>query len=282
MKRNNFSGILVIAVVILLFIVDIYYQSLLSNVPFWQADWFGTRALIFGFLLAFGGTYIFVQRSRKARKRQEEFSAQLIRTQEEGLRKLASHLHDSLQQNLLFLKNEMTQIEIELGAEMNQRFGRFSKTLQDTIEDVREITSELYPHQLENLGMKKALEALTEKIGNSHGISISRKISEIDGLFSKEQAIDFYRVIQELLNNIWKHSRANNASVEIYTNSMYLEAVVADDGKGIERIKRSDSNDSFGFQSMQERLRLLGGKMKVASKPNGGTKIRISIPLRNR
>jgi signal transduction histidine kinase len=279
MHRTTFSGILIAALIILLFFVDIYYQSVQSSVSLWETGWFRWRISVAAILLLLAGGYVWTQRLKRTRRKQEEFSKRLIQAKEEEWKRLASILHDSLGQDLLVLKTELTRAKNSPATEVNQRLQRISELLQETIEDVRAISSELYPHQIENLGLKKALEAMIDKVRRPSGINVHLSIADIDGILSKEYAINFYRIIQELVNNMLKHSGAKNMSVEIYKNPLYLEAVVSDDGCGIERTGKKSSQSGFGLQNIEERVRLLGGKIKIDSKRNKGTKVSISIKI---
>jgi len=279
MHRTTFSGILIAALIILLFFVDIYYQSVQSSVSLWETGWFRWRISVAAILLLLAGGYVWTQRLKRTRRKQEEFSKRLIQAKEEEWKRLASILHDSLSQNLLVMKTELNRAKNLPLLEMNQHLERISELVQETIDEVRAMSSELYPHQIENLGLKKSLEAMIDKVSRHSGVSVRVNIGDIDGILPKEHSINFYRIIQELVNNMLKHSGAKNMSVEIYKNSLYLETVVSDDGCGIQTIGKKSPDEGFGLQNIEERVRLLGGKIKIESKRNKGTKVSISIKI---
>ncbi len=284
MDKNLYPGILIAALALTLLIVDIYFRSVESAVPLWETDWFRWRVFVLALLIAFTGSFFWVQHLRKEKKRHEEFSRKLIETREEEWKRIASVLHDSLGQSMLVIKSELTQNinSPAVQGEVRENLLRVSSMVQDTIEEIRNVSSALYPHQLENLGLKKALESMVGKIASSSGIKFRMNIEDIDGIFSQEAEINLYRIIQELLNNIFKHSGASEASVEILKYPTYIIVKVSDDGIGPDSAGRARGmNDGgFGLQNLSERIRLLGGKMKIDSKSQKGTSFEISVPLR--
>jgi signal transduction histidine kinase len=284
MDKNLYPGILIASVLLVLLIVDIYFRSLESVVPLLETDWFRWRIFVLALLIAFTGSFFRVQHLRKEKNRHEEFSRKLIETREEEWKRIASVLHDGLGQNMLVIKSELTQNinSPAVQGEVKENLLRVSSMVQDTIEEIRNVSSALYPHQLENLGLKKALESMVGKIASSSGINFRINIEDIDSIFSQEAEINLYRVIQELLNNIFKHSGASEASVEVTRNPSYVSIKVSDNGIGPDSVGRARGmNDGgFGLQNLSERVRLLGGKMKADSKSHKGTSLEITIPLR--
>lgn len=284
MDKNLYPGILIAALALTLLIVDIYFRSLDSVVSIWETDWFRWRVFVLALLIAFTGSFFWVQHLRKEKKQHEEFSRKLIETREEEWKRIASVLHDSLGQSMLVIKSELTQNINALRDDgvVKENLVRVSSMVQDTIEEIRNVSSALYPHQLENLGLKKALESMVGKIASSSGINFRMNIEDIDGIFSQEAEINLYRIIQELLNNIFKHSGASEASVEILKYPTYIIVKVSDKGIGPDSAGRTRGmNDGgFGLQNLAERVRLLSGKMKVESKSHKGTSFEITIPLK--
>ena len=279
MDKNLYPGILIASILFLLLVVDIYYQSLQSAVPLWETDWFRWRVIVVVLLLAFTGSFFWLQHFRKEKNRHEDFSRKLIETREEEWKRIASVLHDSVGQNMLVIKSELTQNINSLNgqAEVKENLLHLSSMLQETIEEIREVSSALYPHQLGNLGLKKALESMVAKIAHSSGIKFRTNIDDIDGIFFPDAEISVYRIVQELLSNVMKHSNASEASVEIQTISSAVRIIVADNGKGIGSVKYAGGG-GFGLRNLAERVRLLRGKIKGDSKPNRGTTFEITIP----
>ena len=131
---------------------------------------------------------------------------------------------------------------------------------------------------LDQLGLTSAIETMIENVEESSGISFSVKIDNIDGLFEEKMEINVYRIIQESLNNIIKHSGAKKTQVKILKTNGQVNISVKDNGKGLdienEKIKRG-----FGLAGIRERTRILNGKLEINSQINKGAELKIMIPL---
>ena len=157
-----------------------------------------------------------------------------------------------------------------------------SNLVRDSIEEVREISYNLHPHQLERLGLKKALESAVKKAANASKINFDFVIDDIDDLFSENSKIYFFRIIQEAITNIIKHANATKASLYIERNSDYLMMTIADNGKGFNIKNYSAENlptAGLGLSNIAERVKLLKGKLKIRSNPEEGTVIQVNIPI---
>ncbi len=249
--------------------------------PFWENNYY--RILFSAFVLF--SIYMIVNSKLKKLKteklRQNQFSKQLMESQEEERKRLSQELHDSLGQNLLVIKN---QIDLYKSSEVKDEteLVEISNLIKESISEVKEISSNLHPHQLERLGLIKAVKAMVNKIAASANIEIDTKLDDLTGFFSPEAEINIYRIIQESLNNILKHSGSDKAIVEIKKEKEIIHLVVEDFGKGFD-INDTDTQNKFteglGLKSMKERVRLLNGEIKIDSSPNTGTKISITIKI---
>ncbi len=155
--------------------------------------------------------------------------------------------------------------------------------VKESINEVREISQNLHPHLLDRLGLNKALESVIKKVSKSSGIRIEYELDEVEKFFDKEKQIHFYRIIQEALNNIVKHARADKVEIKIEKKRKYLYTIVRDNGKGFDIKKVKAANHSkigFGLANMQERARLIGGNFSISSRLNKGTEIKMSILLK--
>ena len=174
------------------------------NPPFWLTWWFRilTTFIVIGVLV-----FIYKKRTRQLKKEkriQIEFSKQLIQSQEEERKRIASELHDSLGQDLLVIKN------IALLNKMNdEHFEEISKTAGPAIDEVRRISYNLHPYQLDRLGLTKAIGSMFQNIEGASNIKFDVYIDNVDDLFDKEKEINIYRIVQECVNNIVKHSASN-------------------------------------------------------------------------
>ena len=221
---------------------------------------------------------------KKEKAMQEDFSRQLIDSQESERKRIASELHDSLGQNLLVVKNSaLLGLNIaEDGSPTEKQFAEISTATSQALEEVREITHNLRPYHLDQLGLREALEFMLEKIGGSSPIRLSAEIDQMDGVFTKEAEMNLYRIVQESVNNVVKHSGATEAKVVLKCDGRQLRLVIEDNGKGfIADLGKGTGlqGRGFGLTGISERARMLGGKEVIHSVPGQGTRISVSVML---
>jgi signal transduction histidine kinase len=217
---------------------------------------------------------------------QQEFSRKQIESQEAERKRLASELHDGLGQNLLVVKNELQQfLSEQQGPQDDLR--RVTSLVQESVDSVREIASNLHPHHIERLGFCAAIEAMTENISHSAGLRIECSCDKLDHQLPKEIEIHLYRIIQEGLSNIVRHAFAHNARVEVRKNPKSMDVIITDDGCGFDirefredKIpgQSSDLRCGFGLASMLERARIIGGTLTIESSASSGTTIHLTLP----
>ncbi|MEW6125522.1 MAG: two-component regulator propeller domain-containing protein [Acidobacteriota bacterium] len=252
--------------------------------PFYRTWWFiGLIALAF---LGLGtlAYQIRVRQLTRAKVAQEEFSRQLIASQEQERKRIAAELHDSLGQNLLVIKNWVTMAKrfLEPDSRAREPLEEVATTVSHSIEEVREIAYNLRPYHLDEMGLTEALSSMLERIAEASGIRLLIEIDPIDGLFSSESEINLYRVIQECANNIVKHSQATAAEFFIRRDSQQLLVEIRDNGKGFDLNQiLNDKNRGFGLHGIAERVRLLGGKEAIQAVPGAGTTITIILEIPN-
>ena len=252
--------------------------------PFWLTWWFLSLVALGAVGAAVLAHRHRVTKLRRAHAAQETFSRQLIDSQEGERKRIAAELHDSLGQNLLIIKNRAL---IALGAAECRGMAReqveeINASVSEAIDEVREIAYDLRPFQLDRLGLTAALEAMIEKVAGASAIRFSCDIAPLDGLFSKESEIHLYRIVQESVNNIVKHSGAAEARVEVERDERGISLTVRDNGRGGAPTGDAPGESrprSFGLTGMAERVRILGGTSEVTSAPGQGTTIRIDLRL---
>jgi signal transduction histidine kinase len=152
-----------------------------------------------------------------------------------------------------------------------------------TIEEVRSISHNLRPHQLDQLGVTKTIRALAKQVAESSGIALTADVDKIDGLLSGDEEISLFRIVQESCNNMVKHSRATSAGLSVKRTGSGLEFALGDNGRGMD-VNAEQARDvlgkGFGLSGMQERARTFGWNLDIQSLPNRGTTIYLSIPLK--
>ena len=244
--------------------------------PWWRTWWF---SFIAGIIVI--GAIGLIYRSRiahlnKLAHAQIEFSRKLIESQESERKRIASALHDSHGQNLLIISNELQRYQ-ESDRITGKELLPLLETVKESIAEIRDISYNLHPHQLDRLGLRKAVDSMIRRIDRSAEATITSEIDDIDRLFDKKVQINIYRIIQEGINNIIKHSGATNAMISIKKTGRYVHIIFSDNGKGI-NYQEMKKNEGFGLAGMEERVKLLGGKFELRSKKGNGTLIQIILP----
>ena len=238
-----------------------------DNDVFKKAALFGgiTILLFFGVILLYRN-----QRHLKSNKLlQEKFSQELLVSQENERLRISKDLHDGIGQQLLVIKNKLM-----LAGDDDTK-----KMVNDTIEEVRSISRDLYPFQLQELGITKAIEYTIDQIDENTTLFISAEIDNIDNVFSKENEVNLFRIIQEGLSNILKHAKAEAGKVSVRKFPDQLIISIKDNGTGFEFSEKYQNPKSLGLKTLFERTKVLNGQMKVTSKKNNGTKLEFKFPI---
>jgi signal transduction histidine kinase/ligand-binding sensor domain-containing protein len=252
---------------------------------FWETLWF--RTLVFGLLLGIGFAYYLGRMRRLEREKtlQTTLSRTLNEFQETERRRIAGELHDSLGQNLLTIQNAVSRLGGTASTDsenLRRETGELTDIVQQTIEDVREISADLHPHMLDRLGLTTTIEATVRKCAKSAGMRIEAHVEDVDRIFSPVEEINLFRIVQEALNNVVKHSGASECTVTIRKTPPVCEIRVEDDGCGFTVAPdgtAASGQSGFGMISMAERVRLLNGHMTITSAPGNGTRLLFTFPL---
>jgi signal transduction histidine kinase len=145
-----------------------------------------------------------------------------------------------------------------------------------TIQEVRSISYGLRPFQLDILGLTQSVKSLVDDVADASEIHFVQKIENIDGLFTQKDEINIFRIVQECLNNIIKHSKAVEAKVEINKLNNHIDILIEDNGVGL---PESNGGSGMGLIGIKERVNILGGKLNITNKFPQGTVVKISIGL---
>src|SRR5262249_31204600 len=146
-----------------------------------------------------------------------KFSRQILESQEGERRRIAVNLHDGLGQNLLVIMNQAQRAmqPAPNDSSLRQQLDEISTAAAQAIEEIRPITHDLRPYQLDRLGLTQALRALIHRMAENSTTVFASHVDDIDGLFDKESEMHVYRIVQEGINNVIKHSNATEAAVVI-------------------------------------------------------------------
>lgn len=211
----------------------------------------------------------------------EQFAQNLIRSQEEERKRIAGELHDSLGQELLIIKNRaMLGLENNSGSNtILEHLNEISLLASQAIGEVRQITYNLRPFQLDRVGLTKALESLVTRLETSSEIKFKMFVDNIDNLFPKDYEINIYRIVQEGINNIIKHSKATSAVLMISKEENEVCITVEDNGQGFLVNKNQVENTGFGLTGINERVHIFGGSVEIVSTQGKGTILKIILPI---
>jgi signal transduction histidine kinase/streptogramin lyase len=252
--------------------------------PFWQTWWFLVLAICALAALAYGFYRWRIRQLRRTHAAREAFARQLIESQENDRRRIAAELHDSLGQSLVLIKNWALLGLRDAGARegpTRANLGEISTTASSAINEVREIAYNLGPYQLERLGLSTSIAEMIERVATSSPIRFTVEIDPLDNLFPRQAEINVFRIVQEAVNNIVKHSGATEASLVIKSDAARVTLSIRDDGRGFGPGAEGDGGAGqrgFGLLGLRERVRLLRGKIDVESAPGRGTNIHITLP----
>ena len=246
-----------------------------SNIQLLEKDSETFKNLMFfvslAFMLIFG--IILLDRNRqnlKSKKNlQEEFSQKLLVSQEQERMRISKDLHDGVGQQLLLLKNKL----ISSGDE------NAKKMVDNTIDEVRNISRDLHPFALQELGITKAIEHTLTQIDENTTLFISSEIDNIDNLFTPEEEVNIYRIVQESLSNIIKHAKAEASKVLVKKFSSGITISIKDNGVGFDFAEKYKDKKSLGLKTLLERTKFLNGQMKVISRKENGTSIEFKFPV---
>ena len=227
------------------------------------------------------------ERKRAEEKLQHSFEqlralgARLQKVREEERTRVAREIHDQLGQALTAIKMDLAALVRELPADRTQpsvRIERLLKLVDETIQAVRRIATELRPGILDDLGLAAAVEWAAEEFQARTGTTCRVRLPESDIAMDSERATAVFRIFQETLTNIARHANATEVDVILARSNEDLSLEVRDNGKGIADAKLLESQ-SLGILGMRERALLLGGEFAISSAPGAGTTVKVQIPV---
>ncbi len=232
-----------------------------------------------------------LERELTERKRAEEhirtLTQELMKAQESERQRISRDLHDHLAQDLSSLKiglDTLLDNHTEAPPEMGQRVNELSRMLRGTIMAVRDLAYDLRPASLDQLGLVQTIHEYCEDFYAKNGVKIDFFAGGIDDpKLDFDTKITLYRLIQEGLNNVRKHADASQVTIRLIGSFPNIILRIEDNGKGFDvedRLVSAANERRMGLRSMEERLRLLQGKMMIESRPMEGTRIFIEFPYK--
>jgi signal transduction histidine kinase len=227
-------------------------------------------------------TYLQYSRSelKKSRDTQVQLSGHLIKVQEKERSRLASELHDDFSQRLavlaLGLQNTAETVP-DSPDTLKQTLDEFSQSVCELGADLHSLSHRLHSSTLETLGLITGLKALCGEFGAKQGIEVDFTTEDIPRSVRPDVALCLFRIAQEGLQNLKKHSGTKRAQLSVRHMGDRLFLSLCDQGRGFDANKLE--KPGLGILSMQGRARLLGGQFEIHSKPGEGTRIEAWVPL---
>ncbi len=217
----------------------------------------------------------------------QALSGGLIRAQEEERQRIARELHDDTGQVLTLLLIRLKLLEAQPGSEaLTPQIEELRGLVSSAIDQVRRLALNLRPPTLDQLGLWAALRSLVATFTESTHVDVKLDLPREQAHFSPERTIAIYRVVQEALTNIAKHSNAKHVTVEAQTDDRELRVTIRDDGKGFTSStvlnparRDATSGAGIGLFGMEERARLAGGTLRVQSAPGRGSVVELRVPV---
>jgi signal transduction histidine kinase len=210
-----------------------------------------------------------------------QFLADLFAQIERERRQTACELHDGVGQSLTLLISGMRSAKsCRVIEEFTQRLHEFQHLAENALTEVKQLALGLRPSLLDDLGLAPALERLVEDVRAHHPIAISLDAAAmVEARLSEQVATAVFRIVQEALSNVVKHSKARQAAITVRQIDGNVRVEVSDDGCGIESARlRALPTTHLGLRGMRERTALLGGEFGLDSAPGHGTRITVTIP----
>ena len=215
-------------------------------------------------------------RERKAR---EEFTHLLIASQEAERQRIAGELHDSLGQNLSIIKNRARLASQQFPPpQAATHLDAIERIAGESIDETRNLAHNLRPAHIEQVGLTASLQEMIREVSQSSEVRFERRVENVDGVFKGDAATNIYRIMQEALNNVTRHSKAHQAAITVERDVHSVRLRVADDGIGFDT-RQARTRRGLGLTSMTERVRMLGGNFNIESAPGHGTQLAIEVPI---
>lgn len=247
---------------------------------FWQTVWFRGLIIVVGLSAIVALLQRRVRSLEKRRAAQELFSRRLLESQEAERRRIAAELHDGLGQNLVLVKN-LTAMQQWDGANARPalRTGEIAAAADRALEEVHAISYALRPPELDRLGLGKAIAAMVRRAGEASGISFETHV-DFEGKLPRDADIQLFRIAQEAVNNLIKHSGAKTARVELWQEQDGVHLVVSDDGRGLPAAQeRAKAGNGLGLSGIEERARLISAHYRWLSNNGKGTTLSVLVKI---
>jgi PAS domain S-box-containing protein len=249
-----------------------YRKAVTTGVPRYDVD---------GSFAGYIGTAVDITERKLAEEVLSTVSQKLIEAHEEESTRIARELHDDVNQRLAMVSvrlGYLKQSPPSSAAHLEQEIGDVRQAIADLVADIQALSHDLHPPKLKLLGLEAAVTGFCEELSNRHGVTIDVHVENIPQALPREISLCLYRVLQEALQNVVKHSGARHADVSLNSQIDTLNLTVKDSGAGFQP-HEAMRGAGLGLTSMKERLKVIGGQLSIHSQPGRGTIIHAVAPL---
>jgi PAS domain S-box-containing protein len=233
-----------------------------------------------GSFVGYIGSCIDITDRKLAEEALNSLSGRLIQAQEEERSRIAREIHDDYQQRLAMLSIDLEDLAryLERDSEGSDRLHKLWDRVGELGSDLHSLSHRLHSSTLDNLGLVAALRSLCEEFRDYHSIDVNFVEENVPRNIPREAALCLFRITQEALQNVKKHSHADSAEVRAEGLEQKIHLSISDRGTGFDQGAASRQG-GIGIRSMEERVRLVGGQFAVHSRPMEGTKIDVWVPI---
>jgi len=226
-----------------------------------------------------------ITEERKMQDNLHYYLKEITRAQEEERKRIARELHDDTAQALYALNRQVDNFvrsNANLPADNAAFLRELNKQIKELLQDVRRFGQDLRPPMLDDLGLLAALRWLVNELKEQHGIETDLIVLGTERRFTPEAELLLFRIVQEAMRNIGRHSQASKAEVSIEFGEGKTRVSISDNGKGFDLgggLAELPRVGKLGLAGMEERVRLLDGSMRIESEPGKGTRVMIELPI---
>jgi len=208
-----------------------------------------------------------------------EVAQKLIATREATLREISRELHDEFGQLLTAMGSMLGRAskQVPPGSQLRGDLREVSEIAQSALDNVRGLSQTLHPSILEELGLESTIDWYLSTIRKQLGVAVSYERTGSRVHVDEQTGIQIYRILQEALANVARHAEANEATVRLRSTDTILQLEIEDRGRGL---RRESSRQGLGLTAMRERAELIGGTLELLQPQQGGTLVRLTVPLR--
>jgi PAS domain S-box-containing protein len=229
-----------------------------------------------------GGILILAEDITRRKEMEEtlsEMARKLIESQEQERARIGRELHDDINQRLAMLSLELEQLQ-ENPSEIQTRVKELRREMAEVSNDLQAMSHDLHSSKLEYLGVVAGIKSWCKEFSERQRVELDFN-NDVHSALPFEIGLSLFRVLQEALHNVMKHSGVKRIEVQLREDSGGIHLIIRDSGKGFD-VEAALRGKGLGLTSMRERVRLMNGTISIESKPMGGTTIHVRVPMESK